>query len=52
MEQLQLRETCWRVVDGQSGRLVICGIYETARAGLELHVRYAAEETVLRENLL
>jgi len=31
-------ETCWRVIDGPSGRLVVCAIYETPDVALELRV--------------
>jgi hypothetical protein len=43
MHESQLRETCWRVVEGPSGRLVVCAIYETATADFELRVGYAAD---------
>jgi hypothetical protein len=37
------RETCWRVVEGPSGRLVVCAIYATERGDFELRVGYAAD---------
>jgi hypothetical protein len=41
-EQPWRRETCWRVVDGLSGRVVVCAIYESANTGFEVRVGYAA----------
>ena len=38
------RETCWRVVEGPSGRLVVCAIYETETGDFELHVGYVDEQ--------
>jgi hypothetical protein len=40
------REICWRVVDGPSGRVVVCAVYEIADAGIELRVGYV--DRVLR----
>jgi hypothetical protein len=47
----QRRETCWRVIEGPSGRLVVCAIYETPTAMWELRLSYAADQT-LRTELL
>jgi hypothetical protein len=45
------RETCWRVIEGPSGRLVVCAIYESARAPCELRVSYAADEILRTKDL-
>lgn len=50
-EQQHRRETCWRVVEGPSGRVVVCAIYETASAGLELPVGYGSDHTIRSERL-
>jgi hypothetical protein len=34
------REVFWRVVDGPSARLVVCGLYQVASNGVELRVGY------------
>jgi hypothetical protein len=47
----QRREMCWRVIEGPSGRLVVCAIYETASAICELRVNYAADQTLRTERL-
>ena len=44
MHAHQLRETCWRVVEGPSGRLVVCAIYATESGDFELRVGYAADQ--------
>jgi len=38
-------------VEGPSGRLVVCAIYETASTGLELRVGYGSEHTLRSERL-
>ena len=50
MQQHQSGETCWRVIEGPSGRLVICAIYETAGADFELRMGYI--DQTLRADLL
>lgn len=47
----QRRETCWRVVDADTGLVVVCDMYETAAPGWELRVRSSAART-LREEVL
>jgi hypothetical protein len=47
----QRREMCWRVIEGPSGRLVVCAIYETASAICELRVSYAADQALRTESL-
>ena len=51
MHEPQRRETCWRVVEGPTGRLVVCAIYETPSAGLELRVGYAPDRPLRSERL-
>jgi hypothetical protein len=47
----QRREICWRAIEGPSGRLVVCAIYETASAICELRVGYATDQTLCTERL-
>ena len=51
MDEHQLREICWRVVEGPSGRLVVCAIYEHEDVGVELRVGYATDRTVRSERI-
>jgi hypothetical protein len=44
MHECQLRETCWQVVEGPSGRLVVCAIYETETGDFELRVGYGGDQ--------
>ena len=48
---MELREVCWRVIEGPSGRLVVCAIYENTNADFELRVGYASDHTVRSEYL-
>ena len=50
MPQHQRRETCWRVIEGPTGRLVVCAIYETTGADFELRMGYI--DQTLRADLL
>jgi hypothetical protein len=50
-EQPWRRETGWRIVDGPSGRVVVCASNETANTGFEVRVGYAAEEILRSERL-
>lgn len=52
MHEPQRRETCWRVVEGATGRLVVCAIYETPSAGLEVRVGYALPDRPVRSERL
>jgi hypothetical protein len=47
---LPRREMCWRVVEGSSGRLIVCAIYECADRRVEL--RLAEADRVLRSECL
>jgi hypothetical protein len=47
----QRRETCWRVIEGPSGRLVVCAIYGTASGICELRLSYSADQTLRTERL-
>jgi hypothetical protein len=51
MHAYQLRETCWRVVEGPSGRLVVCAIYATEIGDFELRVGYAADQAFRSQRL-
>jgi hypothetical protein len=44
------RETCWRVVEGPSGRLVVCALYECADARVELQI--ADADHIIRSEYL
>lgn len=51
MHDSQRQETCWRVVEGSSGRLVFCAIYESTDAGVELRIGYASDRILHTERL-
>jgi hypothetical protein len=51
MREPQRGETCWRVIEGPSGRLVVCAIYKTTDANVELRVSYAADQALRSERL-
>jgi len=42
-------ETCWRVIDGASSRLMICAIYQTTTSSLELRIGYPADHVLRSE---
>ena len=33
-------ETCWRVVEGSTARIVTCAVFDASTSGLELRVGY------------
>jgi hypothetical protein len=48
---LKPRETCWRVVEGTSGHLVTCAVYDTGDGGFELRVGRSAERILRAEKV-